>query len=551
MLVTPSPLLVLHCKHPYFDEQIYHMEYALGTNAAELYDPSKSQLFTDLSFLCLNEDNPNAQKSALRASMFLALFADIETPDIPLFLGILALSTSDSQTARHWLMISASKGNKNAMVLLGRLHQGYFNTAPLPESDDRPILRAIRWYVRAIRSGSVEALYYLGELYFNTKDYPHALLYFNQYFKKTKSALAAKFIADALYLTNNRQLSIKWHRYAASRGVQGSVNALIVDKRENWDLTAFLQWYSMASRLNVFVDQKYYFSPLLRANLTERVEIPSVQNASILLSISEKYSEAGRMKEAKPSIELQNITTGHNFVNICKGETTGLHALPKIIPSPSPVPAISPTQMLIKAFKLASPSFDSRNLMLCKSVLQHLQIPKPRGICESQLFRAKCKSFNPDDLVTCAFISLVLNDVVYALELFGKAAMAGSETANLMLGLILFHGIGSTERLESGVVYLSRCPLDPIALVHLGVIYNDETWLKRAAQFLNLPYTDYRIYEWVGDLFADGIKLPQDNKVAMMWYGIALTKAEENGADQTALLQKVGQHAYNSRSSFR
>ena len=59
------------------------------------------------------------------------------------------------------------------------------------------------------------------------------------------------------------------------------------------------------------------------------------------------------------------------------------------------------------------------------------------------------------------------------------------------------------------------------------------------------------MYEWVGDLFAEGIKLPHDDKVAMMWYGIALSKAEEYGADQNALLQKIGQHAYKSRSSFR
>ena len=551
MLVTPSPLLVLHCKHPFFDEQIYHTEYALGLNVAELYDPSKSQLFTDLSFLCLNEDNPNAQKSALRASMFLALFADIETPDIPLFLGILALSTNNSQTARHWLMVSASKGNKNAMVLLGKLHQGYFNTAPLPDTDDRPILRAIRWYGRAIRSGSIEALYYLGELYFNTKDYPHALHYFNLYFKKTKSALAAKFIADALFLTNNRQLSIKWHRYAASRGVQGSVNALIVDKRDACDITSFLQWYSMASRLNVFVEQKYYFSPLLRANLTDKLDIPRLQSAVILLPLSEQYTQNSPLMQAQPAVEFQPLINENGFANITKGEQINFCTDPRITKFSASVPGSGPTQLLIKAFELASPSYERRNLALCKSVLQHLQMIKPRGICESQLFRSKCKSSNPDDLVTCGFIALVLNDVVYALELFGKAALKGNETANLMLGVILFHGIGGTERLEAGVVYFSRCQLEPIALIHLGVIYNDQQWLRRAAQLLGVSAESSQMYEWVGDLFAQGIKLPKDEKVAMMWYGVALNKAEEYGCNQNEVLQKMGQHAYNSRSSFR
>lgn len=549
MLVTPSPLLVVHHKHQNFDDQLYHLEYALTNNASELNMAKKSQLFTDLAFLCLNEDNQNAKKSSLRASVFLSLLTDLESPDIPLFLGILALSTNDSYTARHWLQKSASQGNKNAMVLLGRLTMGAFNTAPLPDTDDRTILTAIRWFTRAIRSGSLEANYYLGELYYQHNDYRRALVYFNAYFAKTKSVLAAGFIASSLQNLGQTQLSIKWHRWCASQGLQASANSLLVIYRSSNMVVSFIQWLSVATRYSFLKEKKYFFSPLLKANLTDRLEFPQLADAISLLSFSEPYKMASQFLPAQPSVEYRPILNEYEIVSVSKSENPGLSPAARLLSSPSPIAGSTPTQLLLKAFELASPNFERRNLAMCKSVLQHLQGLKPRGLCESHLFRAKCKSQNAVDLCTAAFVCLTLEDSVYALELFGKAAILGSDTANLMIGLILFHGLVNTERAESGVVYLSRCPLDPIALLHLAVIYNDKTWARRAAQAMNMSEEGGMMHEYVGDLFANGTKFPKDDKVAMMWYGIALQKYEEYGLDTNNILQKMAQHAYNARSS--
>ncbi|EAY12513.1 hypothetical protein TVAG_138920 [Trichomonas vaginalis G3] len=547
MLVTPSPLLVVHHKHQNFDDQLYHLEYALANNASDINNSPKSQLFTDLAFLCLNEDNQNAKKSSLRASIFLSLLTDLESPDIPLFLGILALSTNDSYTARHWLQKSASLGNKNAMVLLGRLTMGAFNTAPLPDFDDRPILTAIRWFIRAIRSGSVVANYYLGELYFQHNDYRRALIYFNTYFAKTKSVLAAGFIAVSLQNLGQTQLSIKWHRWCASQGLQASANSLLVIYRSGNYVVSFFQWLSVATRYSFLKEKKYFFSPLLKATLTDKIEFPQLSAAISLLSFSEPYKQASQFLPAQPSVEFRPILNESEIVAVSKSDNPGLCPATRL---PS-IPATTPTQLLLKAFDLANPYFEKRNLAMCKSILQHLQNLKPRGICESHLFRAKCKSQSANDLCTAALIALVLEDAAYALELFGKAAILGSETANLFIGLILFHGLVNTERTESGVIYLSRCPLEPVALLHLAVIYNDKVWARRAAQSLGSTEESGEMHEYVGDLFANGIKFPKDGKVAMMWYGIALQKYEEFGLDTNNILQKMAQHAYNSRSSFK
>jgi hypothetical protein len=105
---------------------------------------------------------------------------------------------------------------------------------------------------------------------------------------------------------------------------------------------------------------------------------------------------------------------------------------------------------------------------------------------------------------------------------------------------MIFHAVGQERDRETGYGYLAKCVTDPIALVHLGAASADEEWLERAATILNVKSKSPEMYEWVGDLFADGVKLPAIAPVALMWYSFASGKAQEYGEDNRALLEKIG-----------
>lgn len=214
-------------------------------------------------------------------------------------------------------------------------------------------------------------------------------------------------------------------------------------------------------------------------------------------------------------------------------------------------PLNSKTNFLKLVFKFASPSFTKRNLGLSLLFLKKMYGLHPKGISESSLFRNRCKSSNPKYLVQCGFISMMLNDNQFALQLFEKAARVGNETASLMAGLMLFHGLNITKKKKAGCFYLSQCTTNPIALLHLSLACDDELWEKRAREILGMnPTYDpesasinqgsrSKLYEWVGDLFAHFVKFPINMPIAMMFYGVAMKKAEDDGEEITGIIQKM------------
>lgn len=239
----------------------------------------------------------------------------------------------------------------------------------------------------------------------------------------------------------------------------------------------------------------------------------------------------------------------------------------------------SKTQYLHFAFKFASPLFSQRNLHLSFLFLQKLWILHPKGVSESILFRNKCKSRNPNDLVRCGFIAILCHDSKFALDLFTKAAKGGNETGSLMTGLLMFHGLNVLRQVKNGCYYLSQCSTDPIALLHLSLACNDDVFEMRAKESLGMysktfqydlsnsndfePEKNHKkfddplntnkdnesnnsitssrckMYEWVGDLFSNSVKLPLNVGIALMFYGIALKKAEEDGDDISEIIKKI------------
>lgn len=258
---------------------------------------------------------------------------------------------------------------------------------------------------------------------------------------------------------------------------------------------------------------------------------------------------------------------------------------------PAFFPSASKTQYLHLAFKFASPSFFKRNLQMTSIFLQKMSLLHPKGIAESSLFRNKCKSIKSKHLIQCGFVSILCHDSKFALDLFMKAAKMGDETGSLMTGLLMFHGLNVTRQVKNGCYYLSQCSTDPIALLHLSLACKDEIYELRAREQLGiysssfqydtskLPHSikeinstisfhlldpkkqdlnqqqntsnnhddeennknvpRYKMYEWVGDLFSNLVKLPLNVGIALMFYGIAMKKAEDDGDDISSIIKKI------------
>jgi TPR repeat protein len=125
------------------------------------------------------------------------------------------------------------------------------------------------------------------------------------------------------------------------------------------------------------------------------------------------------------------------------------------------------------------------------------------------------------------------------LDLFLRASKKGDLTGALMTGLMHFHGFGIERDVQQGAYFLAKCVTDPIALLHVGVVCGDDAWLARAAIMLNVPKDSYQMFEWLGDLFADGVKLPLDVRIAAMWYGVALKQSELHGEENMTIIEKI------------
>ncbi|OHT01961.1 hypothetical protein TRFO_31100 [Tritrichomonas foetus] len=203
-------------------------------------------------------------------------------------------------------------------------------------------------------------------------------------------------------------------------------------------------------------------------------------------------------------------------------------------------PSASKSSLLKLVFKYASPNFAKRNLLLSFLFLQKIRFLHPKGISESVLFRNRCKSGTPKQLVQCGFISIMSFDSKFALQLFQRAANHGNITGSLMAGLMMFHGLNVQHQTQSGCFFLGQCPSDPIALLHLGLACKDEIWEKRALELLGMSSRS-KMYEWMGDLFSSGVKLPVNIGVALVFYGMAMEVAEEDGEDLQDILMKMSE----------
>jgi TPR repeat protein len=182
--------------------------------------------------------------------------------------------------------------------------------------------------------------------------------------------------------------------------------------------------------------------------------------------------------------------------------------------------------------------WQKRDLGLCAQFVQKLN--GRGGVADSVLFVNRAEHRSAAQLTKCGFIMTLIGDPEYAQTLFRRASDGGELTGTLMAGLALFHGMGIERETLKGCQFLAKCMIDPVALLHLGAATREPGWLDRAVVLLNGKRNELtKCYEFVGDLFFDGIKLPKDFRVASLWYGYAAIQAEIEGADNSGIIRKI------------
>lgn len=145
------------------------------------------------------------------------------------------------------------------------------------------------------------------------------------------------------------------------------------------------------------------------------------------------------------------------------------------------------------------------------------------------------------DPIALLHLSLACNDEIYEMRAKEALGMYSSsfqyDPSNLSNSINLLNYLNtknSMNTLNSSNLYNSSSELNPkqsdgsFNMINKG----DESNISSAN-------SRCRMYEWVGDLFSNSVKLPLNVGIALMFYGIALKKAEEDGDDINGIIKKI------------
>jgi hypothetical protein len=170
----------LHCSSPYYSSYIAQHEHP--TDSGEM----SSETGRLLCLLAATGEEPSINRSFLYASTFAVHNTKSDSPDHPLLLGLFS-TTPLNQI--HTFRIAASHGSVSAMTHIGRCYRGFAGLSFSPQdTSDRPhLLMAVRWFLRAYRNGSVEAIQELALTYAELRDPIHAMHYFLLHLNRTQS----------------------------------------------------------------------------------------------------------------------------------------------------------------------------------------------------------------------------------------------------------------------------------------------------------------------------------------------------------------------------
>lgn len=537
MWIAPSPRMLLHQRHDDFGA------YCLSSIENRSYN-NDPNLLTDYAFLSLSGINPRVMCSKANAvHVLIDNYDNTELPNVPLLLGLFSRNLGQISTSNYFFKEASKRGSVVATNAIGINYYYYREDSGLDYKSN--MNAAITWHNRSLRMNANEAYMMIATIYVELQMFERALYYYSKHFTLTDSPFSATQIATLLIRLSpkndpiNPQLLCRWLKYSASFGYYSSVSA-IVSRFENGQDSPFQELHK---KYNAFLNPVMKPPKQLCANLKINYSTAPFLTASNLLNFADPFKEPNSTQLV---LEYHtSILNGTTYSPQAKTEygKSGSGYKHHIYQSKRPTnlfygyPSENRTQIVLQIFNHATSDIEKRNLAVVKALLEKLYGINQRGIIDSTIWRTKCKYGTAEDLVRCGFIAYLLHDLKFAYMLFQKAAMKGNNTGAVMVGLIFAHN--NPRRPEEACYFFAKSMIDPVSLIHLGLICDDQVWLRRAGSLLSVDPKSSKMFEWMGDLLSNGVKFPEIRHAAAMFYGVALEHAEQNGEDNTILLKKA------------
>ena len=548
MIIAPSPEALLHKKQSIYGEKLQanYSDETLGTTKKQVEDFDDISLI-DLSFFLLNGENPTIKYSPFKAACILSKEINTNNSFIPLFYAILALKKNDIKEAIYFLKDSAQKGNINAINLLG------FWLMKYPEffrmKSEESLNKSKLLLKNSIRMNSTDALFLFGIFY--GKD-TMSLYYYKRHFKLLDSIISASKICSILTdVLHDEEITRRWILFCIASGEPKFIKKLIHKHNETSEVIQFWteKYNSYCSKLPL--NKKFQFNEKLYDNSPFENELKIEKKSSILLKEFPKIIPS-TLSEYQPSFQICKYRNESK----CENNSTSKNLI-------GFYPINNKTQIILKLFELTSDNYNIRNLKLAEIVIY--QISTMDSIINSKLFQTKLKSKNNKWLTSCGFICSLFGDLKSAFELFLKASTLGNETATFMCGFLLFHYTSFCQGLQqsdchnsfnpkppkrlslinsisaqyefknltkkSAGIFFGKCCNDPLSLIHLGLILNDDSKLDIACSKLGISSKTNAI-AWAGKLLYDGIKFPSLSQIpSKMFFLAAITHGINHNED--------------------
>ena len=542
MFVAPSPQMLLHHKNKFYKTQLLKIEFISQNNERFEIPRDSSQFILDMAFTYSINRQPCSDLTRIDATSLLSQSSHQSLKSI--YLGFLAKRLNYKYSALKCFIDASKNGSVEALNFIGKLYEECFFHNDL----------ALKWYARSYRLNLTDSFFSLGWFFYTNNEYLKSLFFLQKHFRETNSLFTAMQIGKALEKMNQTELSMKWYKLCAVNGMKSAVTKILFLLGPDYSTLyhSIFQWLPIATRFNIKVkkqppnncwrlkDKNWHLSNYLRANYSNDYSIPSTSTIKHQIQIPDQFIQISSTRNV-----LQH-TVSEKFDHAKTNPIFAVLQLQSILNTSYMFPSESNTQILLAIFECCSKNPVNRNLVYASFLLKKLQLKTNFKLFESRLWLSKCKSHNSIDLMQCGFVCALLNDYASAFDFFSKSRNLSSST---MCGIILFHGLSDGERdVEHGLYYFGKNSNDPVSLLYIGAVSNEEEYYERAAYFLRCDAKVGILAEKVGDLFYNGLQYPKNIEIAKLWYGKALDGYERQGCDTNKIMKKLSDAVYDEMS---
>ena len=545
MIIVPSPELLIHKNSPYYECQIYDHEADPIEEEVHL-----AQQSIDNVLLKFQHDDSFSRHARVQATFEATEFISIPISKVALLMGALCSNMNKDNSALYWYKLAASRGSIRALIAIGILYlKGrLINICQSVEKENINKI-ALKWFFRALRRGSLEAIQYVAYTYYNLGQINDSFHYFFDHYVQSSSLYSRYAVANLLTSFDRTNEAYNWLISSANQGHLLSAKSAV-----NYPECSVYRaiWEQLIYKFEIpELEHKEYNLELIELNDPDENKMPDI---SRLFDIFWQFDTIQSHSDMNFHITLPDysyIEKPRPFV-INQPETNEKTEKTETNESSETIsmynssffdcsfyPSSNRTSFIIQAFKYASAKMENRNLRLSQMMLQKGKINGQYLLSKCSLYSQKRVSKNPNDLVSCGLLASLLSQHEEAKSMFLKAGKKGCEQGCFFYGLYMFHS-ENEESIQIGSSYLAKCMSNPIALLHIGLANNDYFYLKRASEILKIE-KNHEMFEWLGDCYELGTILPQNHKIALTWYGASLHYKEEEGEDTTFILEKINQ----------